>query len=71
VQQAGNKVGAVEAARGCIDSLGGNRYLLAVVWQGVQATAPASVACGQNAYADEALRRGVSLVLQVADLTAP
>jgi len=71
VQQSGNKVGAVQAARGCIEALGGNEYMLSVVWQGVQATGATPLACGSGQYADETLRRGVSVVLHIADLTAP
>src|SRR5262249_57327091 len=71
VQQGGSKVGAVEAARGCISALGGDRYLLSIVWQGVQGTAPSALACGKNGYTDEKLRRGASVVLQFANLSAP
>ena len=71
VEESGNKVGAVQAARGCIEALGGGRYLVSVVWQGVQATAPSALACGNGAYSAENLRRGVSSVLQMANLTAP
>jgi type IV pilus assembly protein PilV len=71
VEESGNKVGAVQAARGCIEALGGGRYLVSVVWQGVQATAPSALACGNGAYSAENLRRGVSSVLQIANLTAP
>lgn len=70
-KQAGNNVGAVQAGRGCVTSMGGNRYLVSVVWQGVQATAPSALACGNGAYDDENLRRGVSVVVQIANLTAP
>jgi len=69
-QQAGNKVGAVLAARGCITSIGTDQYLVAVVWQGVQATGASPLACGTGAYPDENLRRGVSTVVRIANLTA-
>ena len=61
----------MQAARGCIESLGGGQYLVSIVWQGVQATGPSPLACGKDAYPDENLRRGVSLVVRIADLTAP
>jgi type IV pilus assembly protein PilV len=70
-QQAGNKVGAILAARGCITSLGTDAYLVSLVWQGMQATGATPLACGTGAYADEKLRRGVSTVFRVANLTAP
>ncbi|MBC5781660.1 type IV pilus modification protein PilV [Ramlibacter sp. USB13] len=69
-QQDGNKVGAITAARGCIASLGGDQYMVSVVWQGVQATGPTPLACGTGEYADENLRRGVSTVIRIANLTA-
>ena len=69
-QQAGNKVGAITAARGCVTSAGTDQYLVSVVWQGVQATGPSPLACGNGAYADENLRRGVSTVIRIANLTA-
>jgi type IV pilus assembly protein PilV len=71
VQHGGTNVGAVQAARGCIESVGTNRYLLSVVWQGVQPTGATPLACGSGDYAAENLRRGVSVVLQMADLSAP
>ena len=70
-QQAGNKLGAMQAARGCIDSLGSSQYRVSVVWQGVQATGVTPLTCGQGAYAAEDLRRGVSAVIRIADLAAP
>lgn len=70
-QQSGAKVGAVQAARGCVEALGGGQYLVSLAWQGVQATGPSLLACGKDDYADENLRRGVSLVVRIADLTTP
>ena len=69
-QQAGNKVGAITAARGCIASLGSDQYMVSVVWQGVQATGATPLTCGSGAYASENLRRGVSTVIRIANLTA-
>lgn len=69
--QDGVQVGAVQSARGCIDDLGSNQYLVSVVWQGVQASGPSPLACGSGDYPDENLRRGVSTVVRIGDLTAP
>ena len=75
--QAGNRVAALVAARGCVEFLGtvGNlddpaRYRITVVWQGRQASAavPAggSACGGLNLYgADRLLRRLISLEVQV------
>ena len=70
-QKDGTAVGAMLAARGCIESLGGDSYLVSLVWQGVQASGPTPLACGSGDYPDENLRRGVSTVLRNADLDAP
>jgi type IV pilus assembly protein PilV len=69
-QQDGAQVGSVQAARGCIADLGSNEYLVSVVWQGVQASGPSALACGTGDYPDENLRRGVSTVVRIGDLTA-
>lgn len=69
-QQAGNKVGAITAARGCITSAGTDQYLVSIVWQGVQATGATPLACGKDAYPNENLRRGVSTMIRIANLTA-
>lgn len=68
--QAGTQVGAMLGARGCIASLGGDAYLVSVVWQGVQATGATTLPCGTGEYTDEDLRRGVSAVVRIANLTA-
>lgn len=69
-EQVGTKqLGAVQAARGCITSAGGDAYLITVVWQGVQATGPTPIACGSGQYPDESLRRGVSTVLRIGTLS--
>lgn len=70
-QQGGTKVGAMQAARGCIASAGASEYLVSVVWQGVQSTGATPLPCGAGAYPDEALRRGASVVIRIADLAAP
>jgi type IV pilus assembly protein PilV len=65
-------VGAMLGARACIISPSANRYLITVVWQGVQPTnvGPAED-CGRGSYGTGGLRRTVSYPVQVATLTAP
>jgi type IV pilus assembly protein PilV len=67
----GNNIGAMLKARGCIYNSGTNSYLIEVVWEGVNPTAAPAAVCGQNAFgaANENLRRAVTAVLQVPDLT--
>lgn len=68
-QQAGNKLGAMQAARGCVTDVGGGQYLISVVWLGVQPTGPTTLRCGEGAYSNESLRRGASTVLRIANLS--
>lgn len=67
----GANVGAMIGARGCVTSPAANQYLVQVVWQGLASTAapPGSIACGQNLYGDDALRRAVTTVVQIGTLT--
>ena len=71
-----NCVGAMIRARGCITNVGVGApatgpFLVQVVWQGLAPTAapPASVTCGSGSYGDDTLRRAVTTVVQVADLS--
>jgi type IV pilus assembly protein PilV len=74
----GGKAGAMIGARGCVESLGTNTYLITVAWQGMTPTAaPASsVGCGAGLYADtsskgcagDLCRRAVTTVLNIATL---
>lgn len=67
-----NNVGAVLGARGCITSPSANTYLISVAWQGTVATTapPAGITCGTGEYgADDALRRAVSVQIQVESFT--
>lgn len=69
--QAGNKIGAMLGARGCITSDGSDVYTVTVAWQGMSPTAapPAALKCGTGQYGnDDALRRVVSATVQVATL---
>jgi type IV pilus assembly protein PilV len=62
------KVGAMINARGCITSPAANQYLIALAWQGLQATGAPASTCGQNAYSDESMRRVASVVIQIGNL---
>jgi type IV pilus assembly protein PilV len=74
----GNKTGAMIGARGCVETLGANSYLITVAWQGMTPTAAprAGVACGAGLYAGAAgsactgdlCRRTVTTVLNIATL---
>lgn len=71
-----NKSGAMIGARGCVELLGTNSYLITVAWQGMTPTAnpSAGVACGAGLYAGGAgcagdlCRRTVTTVVDVAKL---
>ena len=71
---AGNKVGAMIGARGCITQItppssgAPAEYLIAVAWQGLNSTAIPVIPCGANLYSSESLRRVVSLPISIADL---
>lgn len=69
--QSGTKVGAMLNARGCITNPAANQYLLAVAWQGVQASAAPVNACGKDAFSSEDMRRVVTVVVQIANLSPP
>lgn len=66
--QGTSKVGAMINARGCITSPAANQYLIALAWQGLQATGAPANTCGQNAYSDESMRRVASVVIQIGTL---
>lgn len=70
VNDGGDTVGAMIGARGCVMRIASNRYLVSVVWQGLDATAApgTGVVCGQGLYGDEALRRVVMVPIRIADL---
>ena len=74
----GNKTGAMIGARGCIESVGINAYLITVAWQGMTPTAapPSTVGCGAGSYVDpggsgctgDLCRRAVTTILNIATL---
>jgi len=67
----GNKAGAMEGARGCIEEVRAADpspgvcipavYRVTVAWQGMHATKAPSQACGRNAYGPDTNRRAVSV----------
>lgn len=63
--------GAMLGARGCVTAVSAGVYQVSVVWQGGGPTVapPSAVTCGTGLYGDEALRRAVSVPLQIADLS--
>ena len=71
-----NCVGAMIRARGCVENIGAGApatgpFLVTVAWQGLVTTAapPTSVACGSGSYGDDTLRRAVTTVVQIANLS--
>ncbi len=70
-QSGGRDAGAMLGARGCISEVSTGVYQVSVVWQGggVTVAPPVSVTCGSGLYGDEALRRAVSVPLQIANLS--
>lgn len=65
----GNATGAALGARGCIsfDAVT-STYTVAVAWQGMTAMAVPTVACGNNAYGTESMRRVVWTTFKPATL---
>lgn len=71
-------VGAMIGARGCIESLNDNQYMITVAWQGLGAISkpPDSVACGKNLYngtagtncSGDLCRRAVTTIIKIAPL---
>lgn len=73
----GQSVGAVIGARGCVESVGVNEYLVTVAWQGLApiSAPPATIACGKDAYNSAATscindlcRRYVTTLVRIATL---
>jgi type IV pilus assembly protein PilV len=76
----GSNVGAMVGGRGCIESLGGDQYLITVAWQGLGplSAPPAEVTCGAGEYdgldddspcVNDLCRRVVTTVIRIATLT--
>jgi len=68
--QAGNRVGAIIGARGCVSVNADGVYLVSVAWQGLGASAApnAGLNCGKDQYGTETQRRIVSATLRIANL---
>jgi type IV pilus assembly protein PilV len=74
----GARAGAMIGARGCVEALPNNEYLITVAWQGLApiSAPPASVACGQNLYDGAAAsgctadrcRRAVTTIVRIGTL---
>jgi type IV pilus assembly protein PilV len=74
VSASGN-AGAMLGARGCVEQLPNDDYLVTVAWQGIAplSAPPASLACGAGLYDDatcgaDLCRRAVTTVVRVASL---
>jgi len=67
----GNQVGAMIGAIGCVEQIDAvnNVYRVTVVWQGLMPTAAPGLACGQNRFGDDSLRRAVSVQVRIASLS--
>jgi len=74
---ADTNVGAMVGGRGCVQDLGGGRFLVTVAWQGLAPieAPPESVTCGIGEYGEDdtpcegdVCRRVVTTVVQLADL---
>lgn len=68
----GNSVGAMQSARGCIDTLQGTMpkmIRVSVVWQGsVPTVSPGATTCGQGAYGNDATRRAITATIELGCL---
>ena len=66
----GSSVGTLLGGQGCIIAGAANEYFVTVVWQGLTRTVAPASTCGQNDYGNDALRRAVSMRVQIATLSA-
>jgi type IV pilus assembly protein PilV len=72
-QQGASSIGAMLAARGCVEQVGTNPavYRVTVAWQAMTDLAAPSLACGRTLYPRETLRRAIAATVTVANLTLP
>ncbi|WP_295876325.1 type IV pilus modification protein PilV [uncultured Zhongshania sp.] len=67
------KVGAMVGARGCVQQISAadQTYRITVAWQGLSETVTATEnnTCGKDQYGDEKLRRIVSAIIRIGDLS--
>ena len=66
----GSSVGTLLGGQGCITAGAANEYIVTVAWQGLTRTVVPGSTCGQNDYGNDALRRVVSMRVQIATLSA-
>ena len=68
----GNNVGAMQDARGCIDTLTATmprQLRVSVVWRGGNPTvAPGATSCGQGSYGNDATRRAITTTIELGCL---
>jgi type IV pilus assembly protein PilV len=77
--QGASKAGAMLGARGCVESLPDNEYMITIAWQGLTPVSapPASVTCGadlydgagNNACTNDRCRRVVTTIVRIATLS--
>lgn len=74
-QSGGSNVGVMVGGRGCIDSLGSNRYRVTVAWQGLAplSAPPTNITCGTGQYngsncTGDLCRRVVTTVVRISTL---
>jgi type IV pilus assembly protein PilV len=73
--KASGNAGAMVGARGCIELVQATNvtpgfctagiYRVSVVWQGQSATTAPALACGQNQYGDDRLRRALATLVEI------
>lgn len=74
-----SNVGAMVGGRGCVESIGSNKYMVTVAWQGLVpiSSPPTSVSCGKDNYnssivgapcVNDLCRRVVTTIVQIATL---
>lgn len=74
---AGSRVGAMVGARGCVEDIGGNEYLITIAWQGLTPidAPPENLTCGANLYnggavcTNDRCRRTVTTIVRIGNLS--
>jgi type IV pilus assembly protein PilV len=75
--EGGSKAGAMLGARGCIEGLPNDEYLVTIAWQGLApvSSPPESVACGKDLYDDDdtactgdLCRRAITTIVRIGTL---
>ena len=73
------RVGAMLGARGCVENIDTNLYMITVAWQGMAplTAPPSSVACGANAFntngtacVNDVCRRAITTVVRIGNLAS-